>query len=94
VAPLALGAGIPLALFALWLWLAPLFTAAEAGARLAIAAPPGTALAVDGRYVGEAPLAGVELDPGVHAVRAVLPDGSLVERRVVVWPQGASVRLP
>jgi len=94
VAPVALGAGVPLALFALWLWLAPLFSAPRPPARLAIAAPAGTTIAVDGRLLGEAPLAGLELAPGIYAVRAVLPDGAVVERRVVVWPRGAAISLP
>jgi hypothetical protein len=94
VAPVALGAGVPLALFALWLWLAPLFSAPRPPARLAIVAPAGTAIAVDGRLLGEAPLAGVELAPGIHAVRAVLPDGAVLDRRVVVWPRGAAISLP
>lgn len=94
VAPVALGAGVPLALFALWLWLAPLFTGPRPPAHLAIQAPPGTALALDGRFLGEAPLPGVDLAPGVHSLRAVLPDGVVLERRVVVWPRGAAISLP
>jgi hypothetical protein len=94
VAPLALGAGVPLALFALWLWLAPLFSAPHPPARLVISAPPGTTVALDGRLLGGLPPAGLELEPGVYALRAVLPGGRVVERRVVVWPRGATLTLP
>jgi len=93
-APLALGAGVPLALFALWLWLAPLFSASSAPARVTVLAPAGTSVALDGRLLGTAPLAPVELERGVHRLRAVVPGTGVVERRVVVWTRDATIRLP
>jgi MSHA biogenesis protein MshM len=47
-------------------------------------AVPWARIEVDGIEVGETPLAGVPLRPGPHTFRAELPDGRVVERRVVI----------
>ena len=51
---------------------------------VAINATPWATIEIDGREVGETPLAGIMLPPGAHAFRARLPDGRVVERSVEI----------
>jgi tetratricopeptide (TPR) repeat protein len=53
---------------------------------------PGAAVAVDGRDVGKAPLAGLEVDAGNRVLKLVHPDYWPVTRRVSV-ERGKAVRL-
>jgi len=49
-----------------------------------IDARPGTQILVDGRALGAAPLGPLLLSKGPHRIRAVLPDGRVVEREIVI----------
>ncbi len=49
-----------------------------------INADPWAHVEVDGVYVGLTPLADVRLTPGLHRIRARLPDGKIVERDVQI----------
>jgi hypothetical protein len=87
----AMGAGIPLALFSLWLWMAPLFTpdaapdaAATAPIPVHVNATPWAHIEVDGRPIGTTPLGNVPLSGGEHLFRAELPDGTVLTRRVQI----------
>lgn len=51
---------------------------------VAINATPWATIEVDGREVGETPLAGVALTPGPHVFRARLADGRVLERTVAI----------
>ncbi len=51
---------------------------------VAINATPWATIEIDGRDVGETPLAGVMLAPGAHVFRARMPDGRVVERSVEI----------
>jgi hypothetical protein len=51
---------------------------------VAINATPWATIEIDGREVGDTPLAGIMLPPGPHAFRARLPDGRVVERSVEI----------
>ena len=51
---------------------------------VAINATPWATIEIDGREVGDTPLAGISLPPGPHVFRAKLPDGRVVERKVEV----------
>jgi hypothetical protein len=46
---------------------------------------------VDGRELGETPLAGVPLAPGVHLFRARMPDGTTRERAIEIAPDNDTV---
>lgn len=51
---------------------------------VAINATPWAEIEVDGRNLGETPLAGIPLEVGEHVFRARMPDGSVRERRLRV----------
>jgi hypothetical protein len=52
--------------------------------RVNIQAFPWARVYVDGQSVGETPLADLEIAPGRHEIRAVLPDGRVLIREVVL----------
>lgn len=58
---------------------------------VAINAAPWATIEIDGREVGETPLAGIMLPSGPHAFRARLPDGRVVERSVEIDPKNRFV---
>jgi len=80
---------------------APTATAAEPGrapapdhwvrVSVAINATPWAYLRVDGREIGETPLAGIELEPGPHVFQARMPDGSTREQVVEVTRERVTV---
>jgi hypothetical protein len=45
-------------------------------------AQPWADIELDGRPVGQTPLGELPLSPGSHLVRAKLPDGRVLERRI------------
>jgi hypothetical protein len=47
---------------------------------VAINATPWASIEVDGRALGETPIAGIELEEGRHRFRARMPDGSVREQ--------------
>jgi hypothetical protein len=60
--------------------------AAAPHARVAVSinATPWAIVRVDGREIGETPLAGIELEPGPHVFEARMPDGTTREQTVEV----------
>jgi hypothetical protein len=58
--------------------------AAPARVAVSINATPWAIVRVDGREVGETPLAGIELEPGPHVFSARMPDGTMREQLVDV----------
>ena len=66
--------------------------APPAPAELGVSTRPWGHLYIDGRYVGDTPIAALSLDPGSHLVRVVRPGYRPVERSLVVRP-GERVRL-
>jgi type II secretory pathway predicted ATPase ExeA len=57
---------------------------AAAPIRVSINATPWAVIEVDRRVLGETPLAGVLLTPGVHNFRAIMPDGTTRERAIEI----------
>ncbi len=53
---------------------------------VSINATPWAIVQVDGRELGETPLAGVRLAPGPHVFTARMPDGSTREQRIEIGP--------
>jgi hypothetical protein len=58
---------------------------------VSINATPWAVIEVDGRELGETPLAGVSLAPGVHLFRARMPDGTTRERAIEIAPDNDTV---
>jgi eukaryotic-like serine/threonine-protein kinase len=58
---------------------------------VSINATPWAVISIDGREVGETPLAGIELDAGRHTFQARMPDGSTREQVVEVSAPRAAV---
>ncbi len=54
---------------------------------VSVNASPWAEIEVDGLVVGVTPLAGLPLLPGPHVIRARMPDGRTLERRVEVGPE-------
>ncbi len=52
------------------------------GPRLSVNAQPWADIELDGKPVGQTPLGDVPISPGSHLVKAKLPDGRVLERRV------------
>lgn len=57
-------------------------------------ATPWARIQVDGRDVGETPIADLRLPPGSYRFRAEMPDGRILERQVEVGPETQSVVFP
>jgi hypothetical protein len=62
-------------------------------ARVAVSinATPWAVIEVDGRDLGETPLAGIPLEAGVHLFKARMPDGTIRERAVEISPENDTV---
>jgi hypothetical protein len=58
---------------------------------VSVNATPWATIEIDGRLVGETPLADVPLAPGPHRFVATLPDGRVLERVVEVRPGNTNV---
>ena len=58
---------------------------------VSINATPWAVIYVDGRELGETPLAGIRLAPGVHVFRARMPDGTDREQAVEISPDNDTV---
>jgi len=58
---------------------------------VAINAIPWAEVSVDGRPLGETPLAGIRLAPGPHTFRARMPDGTTREQTVDIAPDRRTV---
>jgi hypothetical protein len=58
---------------------------------VSINATPWAIVRVDGRELGETPLAGIELEPGPHIFQARMPDGSTREQTVEVTAERVTV---
>lgn len=54
---------------------------------VAINATPWAIIEIDGRELGETPLAGVPIEMGPHSFRAHMPDGSVREQMVYISPE-------
>ncbi len=65
--------------------------APPAPVRVSINATPWAIVSVDGREIGETPLAGIELEPGRHVFSARMPDGTTLQQTVDVSAQRATV---
>jgi type II secretory pathway predicted ATPase ExeA len=72
---------------------APPVPAPAARARVAVSinATPWAIVRVDGKEIGETPLAGVELEAGRHVFQARMPDGTTREQTIDVSPRRATV---
>jgi hypothetical protein len=46
---------------------------------------------VDGKEIGETPLAGVQLEPGRHVFQARMPDGTTREQVIDIGPRRSTV---
>jgi serine/threonine-protein kinase len=55
---------------------------------------PFATVFIDGRELGQTPLANVPLAPGPHELRAVLPDGRELVRRIQVDASTRAIALP
>jgi len=60
--------------------------------RVEVEARPGTVIHVDGGEVGETPLVGLSLSPGLHVFRAEFPGGSAVVRAVEISSENRRIR--
>ncbi len=62
--------------------------APQAGAKatLSVFVGKGAAVYIDDIFAGHGPLSGRKLDPGVHRIKVVAPDGKVVERVVTLGP--------
>jgi hypothetical protein len=58
---------------------------------VAINATPWAVIEVDGKEIGETPLAGVRLEVGRHRFRARMPDGSVQERVIRIDGENTTV---
>ena len=58
---------------------------------VSINATPWATIEVDGRGLGETPLARVPLSPGLHHFRAMLPDGRVHEQLIEISPERRSI---
>ena len=58
---------------------------------VAINATPWAIIEIDGRELGETPLAGVEIEVGPHSFRAHMPDGTVRERMVYISPENRTL---
>ena len=58
---------------------------------VSINATPWATIEVDGRALGETPLAGVMLAPGRHVFRATMPDGRVREETIEVSRQQRAI---
>jgi hypothetical protein len=65
--------------------------APRAHVAVSINARPWATVRIDGREVGETPLAGIELEPGPHVFSARMPDGTIHEKLVDVSAANAAV---
>ena len=72
----------------------PTASAAPARVSVSINATPWAIVRIDGREVGETPLAGIELDPGTHVFQARMPDGKTLQQTIQLSGSHASVVFP
>jgi hypothetical protein len=61
---------------------------------VAINATPWATVEIDGREVGDTPLAGIALTPGSHVFKARMPDGREIIRTVEIDARNRFVTFP
>jgi len=58
---------------------------------VSINATPWAIVSVDGREIGETPLAGVEIEAGRHVFQARMPDGTTLQQTIDMKPGRSTV---
>jgi hypothetical protein len=61
---------------------------------VAINATPWASIEIDGREIGDTPLAGISLAPGSYVFRARMPDGRVIVRTVEIDARKRFVTFP